>query len=147
VVRLSGRDPAASAAALTVELENVEGRNETRELDVSWALTPMEAHAQMRGLPAKVVTEIAGYGVAAVLMAQYTRFRIVLPARYGDRFDFWLERGDEQGGLEVGAAASGSLEGLYTEKRNQLVDNPHGLAGFVVVTIFDRKRARLSFHQ
>jgi hypothetical protein len=146
VVRLSDGDPAAAETVLTVELENVEGRNETRELSVSWSLTPMEAHAQTRGLPAKVVTEIAAYGVAAVLIACYTDFRLIRSETlYGDRFDFWLSDGQRRGALEVSGVQTGSLASLRALKLRQLRENPHRVGGFVVVTVFTQRRTRLGY--
>jgi hypothetical protein len=148
VVRLSDGDPAAAETVLTVELENVGGRNETRELGVSWNLTPLEAHAQTRGLPAKVVTEIAGYGVAAVLIARYTRFRLMVDETlYGDRFDFWVSDGHEWLGLEATGVVAGSAATLQRLKRQQLAENPYGVDGFVVVVVFRPGRALLSFHR
>lgn len=147
VACLSGGRKTGSAV-LRVKLEGIEGRHETRQLRVKWALPLAPALEETRGIPEEIVTQFAAYGLAFVLVAQYTPWQILSRSKRGERFDFWMgERGERQWGLEVSGIMTGSLNSLHVEKQQQLLDNPYGVGGYVVVVRFADAQAIFSFHR
>jgi hypothetical protein len=143
--RLRG-DTAATEATLTVELRNVDDISPSqRTLHLSWSSA--SAPTQPLGVPERVITEWAACGVACVVMALYTGLTVRAVAAEGDRFDYWVDDGQYDYGLEVSGTLGGDLEARHRAKVRQLCDNPYGVDGYVVVVNFTTRRVVLSFHR
>jgi hypothetical protein len=130
---------------LEVELRGVPDRPDgRRQFRLSW----QEASAPL--LPAAVpdwtVTEWAALGVASAVIWQYAGARLSAVTMRGDRFDYWVRRGDERYGLEVSGTTADELADRHREKVAQLRENPFAAAGFVVVAGFASRRVIFSFH-
>jgi hypothetical protein len=98
-------------------------------------------------VPERVITEWAACGVACVVMALYTGLTVRAVAAEGDRFDYWVDDGQYDYGLEVSGTLGGDLEARHRAKVRQLCDNPYGVDGYVVVVNFTTRRVVLSFHR
>jgi hypothetical protein len=139
---------ATSSAVLRVKLEGIEGRDETRQLRVKWAMPSVQALDETNGIPEEIITQFAAYGLAFVFVTQYTPWQILSRPKRGGRFDFWMgAQNEQQWGLEVSGIMAGSLNSLHAEKREQLLDNPYGVGGYVAVVRFADAQAIFSFHR
>ncbi len=58
-----------------------------------------------------------------------------------------MSDGRRQFGLEVSGTLTGDLETRHRLKAEQLLDNPFGVDGYVVVVDFTARRVIFSFHQ
>jgi hypothetical protein len=85
--------------------------------------------------------------VACVVAHVYGQLRIRAVTEDGDRFDDWVSDGQRQFGLEVSGTVAGDLERRHRIKVEQLLDNPFGVDGYVVVVAFAARRVIFSFHQ
>lgn len=91
------------------------------------------------------LTEFAALAVACILCASKAGLQITEVTRRGEKVDFWL--GDRALLLEVSGTKAGNLDTLCTEKATeQLQVNPFGRDGFVCVTRFVGREARLWFY-
>ncbi len=145
VARLRG-DGDLSEAALRVELRDLlDFDDQVRTIRVIWSgdSTPTTRLA----LSDRVITEWAACGVACVLVAAYTSLRLLSVAAYGDRFDYWLNDGQKDYGLEISGTVAGELEPRHRAKVNQLLANPYGIDGYMAVVAFGKKTAIFSFHR
>ena len=117
------------------------------------ALTPILpwSAANVLTLPVAVsqrhITEWAAYGVACIVARVYGQLEVCGVTGDGDRFDYWVTDGQRQFGLEVSGTMSGDLGARHRVKTEQLLDNPFGVDGYVVVVDFVARRAIFSFHQ
>ena len=68
-------------------------------------------------------------------------------AREGDRFDYWVGDENQEWGMEVSGTLSESLEERQAEKISQLLSNPYGVDGFVIVVRFASQEAWFTFHR
>jgi hypothetical protein len=98
-----------------------------------------------RTYQAPVITEYATLGLACVLVAKFPQLQITEVTRRGEKADYWL--GDREYMLEVSGQQSGDIDSLRDKKRDQLLDNPFGRAGFVCVAVYDRKASYLWFYE
>ena len=145
IVRLCSESPATDTT-LTVELRNLGDVSPSqRTLHLSWSSA--SAPTQPLGVPERVITEWAACGVACVVMALYTGLTVRAVAAEGDRFDYWVDDGQYDYGLEVSGTLGGDLEARHRAKVRQLCDNPYGVDGYVVVVNFTTRRVVLSFHR
>lgn len=82
-----------------------------------------------------------------VVVHAYARLQVRAVTEDGDRFDYWVSDGRRQFGLEVSGTLTGDLETRHRIKAEQLLDNPFGVDGYVVVVDFTARRVIFSFHQ
>lgn len=133
-------------ALLTVKLRDIETSGESlRRLLLSWAaesLPIQPAVAQER-----TITELAACAVASAVLARYTFMRIREVTGDGDRFDYWVDDGENEYGLEISGTLSGDCEARHHLKTQQLISNPFGVSGFVIVTSFAPREVICSFHR
>jgi hypothetical protein len=145
ILRLRGAT-AATEATLTVELRNLgDVSSSQRTLHLSWSSTSVPT--QPLGVPERVITEWAAYGLACVVIALYAGLTVRAVAAEGDRFDYWVDDGQYDYGLEVSGTLGSDLETRHRAKVRQLCDNPYGVDGYVVVVSFASRRVVLSFHR
>jgi hypothetical protein len=145
ILRLRG-DTEATEAELRVVLRHIGGIPEAHHtLHLSWS--PDSAPAQPPGVPERVRTEWAACGIACVVVARYTALTIRAVAANGDRFDYWLDDGQDEYGLEVSGTMSEEIETRHRAKVRQLCDNPYEVDGYVVVVSFATRQVILSFHR
>ena len=145
ILRLRG-DTAVTAATLTVELRNLGNVSpQQRILHLSWSSASVPP--QPLGVPERVITEWAACGLACVVIALYAGLTVREVAADGDRFDYWVDEGQYEYGLEVSGTIGGALEARHRAKVRQLCDNPYGVDGYVVVVNFAMRHAILSFNR
>jgi hypothetical protein len=144
ILRLRGRSD-ATATLLTVELRNMGSvAQQQRTLHLSWL--PESVPTRPLGVPERVITEWAACGVACVVVAVYAGLTVRHVAADGDRFDYWVDDGQYEYGLEVSGTLGSDLEVRHRAKVRQLCDNPYSVDGYVVVVNFATRHAILSFH-
>src|SRR5262249_6353705 len=145
ILRLRGATT-ATEATLTVELRNIgDDSLQQRTLHLSWSSTSVPT--QPLGVPDRVITEWAACGIACVVMALYTGLMVRAVAAQGDRFDYWVDDGQYDYGLEVSGTLGSDLETRHRAKVRQLCNIPYGVDGYVVVVSFASHRVVLSFHR
>ena len=93
------------------------------------------------------MTEWAACGVACAIMSLYAKLRLRSVAADGDRFDYWVGDGQHEYALEVSGTITDDIEARHRIKVRQLLENPFGVDGFVVVVGFATRSAILSFHR
>jgi hypothetical protein len=132
-------------AILTVELRNIGDHSQTqRTLHFTWS--PDNMPTSSLGVPERVVTEWAACGVACVVVALYAGLTVREVAADGDRFDYWVDDGRYEYGLEVSGTLRTDLETRHRAKVRQLCDNPYGVDGYVVVVSFVTRYVIMSFN-
>lgn len=112
---------------------------------VGWIDLKDEFEKRLRSYQAAVLTEHATLGLACVLVAEFPKLQITEVTRRGERADYWL--GDREYLLEVSGQQSGNLDTLRDSKRDQLLENPFKLPGFVCVAVYDGKSSYLWFYE
>jgi hypothetical protein len=144
VARLQ-RHPGDLDALLTVELRGIPDQPmDQRELRIVWELGSVSpAPLAVQEYP---LTEWAALGVACAVIWHFGALRLHAVAALGDRFDYWVRRETREFGLEVSGTMAGDLEARHREKRRQLLANPYGVDGYVLVVDFTTRRAVFSFH-
>jgi hypothetical protein len=135
MIRRLGRETGATETTLTVELRNIgDGSQKQRTLHLLWS--PDSMPTSSLGVPERVITEWAACGVACVVVALYAGLTIRAVAANGDRFDYWVDDGAYEYGLEVSGTMGAALDTRHRAKVRQLCDNPYGVDGYVVVVSF-----------
>lgn len=143
--RLRG-ETAATEATLTVELRNIGDVSQTqRTLHLSWS--PDSVPTSSLGVPERVITEWAACGVAYVMVALYAGLTVREVAADGDHFDYWVDDGRQEYGLEVSGSTGEEIEARHRAKVRQLCNNPYGIDGYVVVVSFATHHVILSFNR
>ncbi len=84
-------------------------------------------------------------GVACVVLWHFAGIRLHAVAAEGDRFDYWCLDETQEFGLEVSGTTADNLEARHREKVQQLLDNPYGADGYVIVVGFATRRVIFSF--
>jgi hypothetical protein len=90
-----------------------------------------------------ILTEFAALALACVLIHYRAELEITEVTRRGQRADYWI--GDRELMLEVSGQQDGNLEDLFIEKSVQLSSNPFKKAGYVCVSDFTKRQARLGY--
>lgn len=145
IERLRG-DSEAAETTLTVELRNIGNSSRTQQtLHLSWS--PESMPTQSLGVQERVVTEWAACGIACVVVDLYAGLTVREVAADGDRFDYWVDDGQYEYGLEVSGTMGEELEARHRAKVRQLCDNPYGVDGYVVVVSFATRRVILSYNR
>jgi hypothetical protein len=135
-----------SETILTVRLRNLSQAGEQqRQLRITWS--PADLPVQPLGIQERTVTEWAACGVACAVVALYAGLRIREVTMTGDRFDYWVTDGEREYGLEVSGTLTQEVEARHRAKREQLLENPYGVDGYVVVVGFATQEVILSFHR
>jgi hypothetical protein len=136
----------ALEATLTVHLRNVRNANQSvRALRICWdnyANPPLPL-----AVSEQTVTEWAAVGVAALVISRYAALRIEAVTMRGDRFDYWIGDGERRYGMEISGTSASELDVRHAAKVRQLLDNPYGADGFVVVVGFAARQVICSFHR
>jgi hypothetical protein len=95
-----GRNIGSTEATLNVRLLDVgEGGETLRRLRLTWFAGSVPD--QPLAVQERTVTEWAACGVACVIVDLYARLRVRHVAADGDRFDYWVDDGEREFGLEV----------------------------------------------
>lgn len=145
IVRLSGNTGAAEAA-LGVRLQDIgEAGEAQRLLHLSWSADRVSA--QPLAVQERTVTEWAACGVACAVISFYAGLRVREVAADGDRFDYWVDDGEREYGLEVSGTTTEDLEVRHRAKVRQLRENPYGVDGYVVVVGFTTREVIFSFNR
>ena len=145
ILRLQGATE-TTEVTLTVALRNSGDTSETHHtLHLSWS--PESVPTQSLGVPERVITEWAACGIACVMVALYAGLTVREVAADGDRFDYWVDDGQYEYGLEVSGTMGTDLDARHRVKVRQLCDNPYGVDGYVVVVSFATRHVILSFNR
>ena len=145
IVRLCG-ETAATEATLQVQLRDVGDTGESRRaVRLVWSADGVPKHPL--AVQDRTVTEWAACGVACAIMSLYAKLRLRSVAADGDRFDYWVGDGQHEYALEVSGTITDDVEARHRIKVRQLLENPFGVDGFVVVVGFATRSAILSFHR
>ncbi len=144
VARLQ-ESPEATETVLTIELRDIrEGATEEHQLRIFW---DRESIPRLPlGLQDNPITEWGALGVACVVLWHFAGIRLHAVAAEGDRFDYWGLQGEQEFGLEISGTTTANLEARHREKVQQLLENPYGSDGYVVVVGFAARRVIFSFH-
>jgi hypothetical protein len=136
----------ATETTLRVELRNI-GNVSQRQCTLHLSWSPDSMPAPSLGVPERVITEWAACGVACVVVALYARLTIRAVAADGDRFDYWVDDGTYEYGLEVSGTMGAALDTRHRAKVRPLCDNPYGVDGYVVVVSFATHHVIMSFNR
>jgi hypothetical protein len=93
------------------------------------------------------LTEWAALGVACVVIWHFAGLRLHAVAALGDGVDYWVKREDQEFALEISGTRTADLEDRHQEKVRQLLANPYGTDGYVVVVGFAARRVIFSFQR
>ena len=145
VRRLQER-PEDTETVVAVTLRGIdEQTTEDRPLRLFWERDSIPA------LPPAVgdqsITEWAALGVACAVIWHFAGLRLHAVAALGDRVDYWVKRDDREFALEISGTRTADLEARHQEKIQQLLANPYGADGYVVVAGFAARRVIFSFHR
>jgi hypothetical protein len=141
-----GKEGESPEATLMVDLRGLPGRRRTlRTLLLSWS--PESALSHAPAVQERTVTEWAACGVACVVVRLYAALRLRHVTGDGDRFDYWVDDGSHEYGLEVSGTTTDDLEARHGLKVRQLRENPYGVDGYVVVVGFATRSVIFSFHR
>ena len=139
-------DTGASIVRLTVELRDISQAGVARrELEIQWSMESVPKHPP--AIDDRSLTEWAACGIACVVVAVYANLQICEVTGDGDRFDYWVTDGQNEFGLEVSGTTTGQIESRHAAKVKQLLENPFGVDGYVVVADFSTRRVIFSFHR
>ena len=143
---LQAGDSQVTERQLSVRILQREGSEHTENLRVQWS--PAHIPTLPPAVQSHIITEWGALGVAcAVLHGLGDGLRLTSVAREGDRFDYWVGNDEQEWGLEVSGTGAESLEERHTEKVDQLLSNPYGVDGFVIVVRFASQEAWFTFHR
>lgn len=98
----------------------------------------------------RVIKEWAAYGLACAVLPQLTALRVLAVAFEGESFDYRVGNEFVEWGMEVSGTLSEErteIEARRRAKRIQLLANPHGMGGYVVIAAFSLREIILSHHQ
>jgi len=140
------RSGAETHAALTIKFFDILGPGlVTDRLNIHW--DSGQIHRTAFPVSERTITEWGACGIACVLLSAYTDLRLTAVGLDGDRFDYWVSDGENDFGLEVSGTTVEDLETRHRFKVRQLLGNPHGVDGYVVVVDFSAREAVFSFNR
>jgi hypothetical protein len=143
---LQAGDSRVTERQLSVRILQREGSEHTENLRVPWS--PAHIPTLPPAVQSHIITEWGALGVAcAVLHGLGDGLRLTSVAREGDRFDYWVGNDEQEWGLEISGTGAESLEERHREKVDQLLSNPYGVDGFVIVVRFASQEAWFTFHR
>ena len=116
-------------------------------LQVQWQDKTAEAIPKMiRTHHERHLTEFAAIGITCLLFPMVVNLSGMEVSEIGTRADYWI--GNKQYLIEIsGTETEGELFRRHREKVEQLLDNPDGKDGYVVVVCFSSKHILFSFHR
>ena len=133
-------------AVLRVRLiDVVQAGDVQRQLRLTWSREAV--HVRHNAISQRTVTEWAACGIACVLAELYAGLRVTEIADDGDRFDYWVDDGVQEYGLEVSGTIEQDVELRRRRKITQLRSNPYGLDGYVAVVGFAARTVIFSFER
>jgi hypothetical protein len=136
----------STETTLTVSLRDLGFSGEVqRVLRLIWS--PASVSPQPLAVQPHTLTEWAAVAVACAVVSCYGGLRVQEVAAYGDRFDTWVTDGERQYGLEISGTTTEEVETRHRAKVRQLLANPFGSDGYVVVVGFATRTAIFSFHR
>ncbi|MBB6051425.1 hypothetical protein [Armatimonas rosea] len=136
----------ANQAQLSVRILQRDGIKLTKTLRVQWSQEHIPTLPP--AVQSHIITEWGALGVAcAVLHGLGDGLRLTSVAHEGDRFDYWVGNDEQEWGLEISGTGAESLEERHKEKVDQLLGNPYGVDGFVIVVRFASQEAWFTFHR
>jgi hypothetical protein len=92
------------------------------------------------------LTEFAAIGITCILFPKVVNLTGMEVSERGTRADYWIN--NKQYLIEIsGTETEGELFRRHREKVEQLLDNPDGKDGYVVVVCFSSKNILFSFHR
>jgi hypothetical protein len=118
-----------------------------RNLRLSWSIDSIPV--QPLAIQERTITEWAACGVACAVVSVYTKLNIRSVAAEGDSFDYWIGNNEYELGLEVSGtlmADTADIEARHRSKVRQLLANPYGVGGYVIVVGFTLNRVIFSYH-
>jgi hypothetical protein len=143
---LQGDDSQATEAQLSVQIVGQDGSTRVEQLLISWSLEVIPVLPP--AVQSHIVTEWGALGVACVVLHAFGNgLRLTGTAQEGDRFDYWVGDEYQEWGFEVSGTVAEKWEERQDEKRRQLLSNPYGVDGFVIVVRFASKEAWFTFHR
>jgi hypothetical protein len=138
--------PEDTEAVLAVDLRGIEEHDtEDRPLRLFWEGNSIPTRPLAVG--DQSLTEWAALGVACAVIWHFAGLRLHAVAALGDRVDYWVTRDNLEFGLEISGTRTADLEARHQEKIQQLLANPYGSDGYVVVVGFAARRVIFSFHR
>jgi hypothetical protein len=144
IQRLRGKTEGREAT-LAVSLRDIGEPGERQHLlRIAWS--PGSVPTLPPGVSEHTVTEWAALGVACIVVSLYAELQIRAVTRQGDRFDFWVDDGEQEYGLEVSGTMTADVETRHAAKVRQWRENPHGVDGCVVTIGFATRQVICSFH-
>jgi hypothetical protein len=81
------------------------------------------------------------------VVSLYAGLHVREVAGNGDRFDYWVDDGEREYGLEVSGTTTYDIETRHRAKVRQLRENPYGVDGYVVVVGFTTRKIIFSFNR
>jgi hypothetical protein len=145
IERLRG-DGDDTEATLSVSLRDLGFTGEVqRVLRLVWS--PTSVSLRPLAVQPHTLTEWAAIAIACAVVSHYGGLRVQEVAAYGDRFDTWVTDGEREYGLEVSGTTTEEVETRHRAKVRQLLANPFGVDGYVVVVGFATRTAVFSFHR
>lgn len=146
VIRRLGCSVTPTSALLDVELRDITtAGTEHRQLKLVWDASSIPLLPP--GVPESTVTEWAALGVASVVLWHFAGARISAVSLAGERFDYWVQRGERRLGLEVSGTLDEDLAHRHRHKVNQWQANPYYVDGFVVAVGLVARGVIFSFHR
>jgi hypothetical protein len=142
---LQASNTEATEVQLSVHILQRDGIEQIKSLRVQWS----QAHIPTLSpaVQSHIITEWGALGVAcAVLHGLGDGLRLTSVALEGDRFDYWVGNEEQEWGLEISGTGVESLEARHREKVDQLLSNPYGVDGFVIVVRFASQEVWFTFH-
>ncbi len=116
------------------------------KLPLEWSGLQTDYERCLRTYQSSVLTEFAALAVACILLNKRAGLEITEVTRRGSKIDYWIGQRDLV--LEVSGTESGDLAALCEKKAGeQLLKNPHQKDGFVCVSRFSSRNARLWFYE
>lgn len=117
-------------------------------LDISWsAKTESNALRMERTEQRRSIIERAAIAVAALLISHLIHDSPMEVLKQADRADYWLPRRHEA--VEIsGTEHAGEIARRRCEKVRQVLENPYGMGGHVVICCFDEshRAVQWSYH-
>jgi hypothetical protein len=143
---LQGEGVRALDAPLTVRVVGRDRVERVETMLVHWS--PGDVPALPPAVQSHTVTEWGALGIAcAILHGLGDGLKITGVATEGDRFDYWVGDDNLEWGLEISGTTAEKLEERRDDKIRQLLRNPYGVDGFVIVVRFASKEAWFTFHR
>ena len=131
-----------------IHLQDI-GSPGTRSTRVRWTWTDEMIPPTPLAVQAENITEVAAYALAFAVISTFTEASLMTVARRGERFDYVLSENGARCGVEISGTQTENRQMMrdrQAQKIRQLLDNPSGWGGYVVIVGFARREVLLSRH-